>query len=194
MLDYIIDYCEVNSLHFADLMDGNLVFFFPQDGRAQYFGQKNMDWVIPIAGIEGRKELGAIMRAWQPRENYVDTPSKITAAWAKPDQNNSPERIEEAIDGGREDYTISLGLIRAGSVEEASAILKGFAGEYLWRSVTGEFGLSVGLPILPFDDIAATNGPPGLEEYYDTFFRVTHSHMIYDINGLRTQGVFRAIT
>ncbi len=193
LLDYINDWCEFNSMHYADLMDGNLVFFFPRDGRATYFGQKNMDWVIPIAGIQDRKELAAIMKVWNPRENYVDTPSKITAVWAKPDQLDSPKLIEKDIENGRKDYTISLGLLRAGSEPEAQNILKALVGEYLWRSVTGDFELAVGLPILPFDDIAATNGPPGLEEYYDTFFRVTYSHLTYELNGLSTRGAFRAI-
>ena len=192
LLALINRWTESVGLHWMDTMEGAIAFFFP-NARLQLFGQKSLKWVLPVRADPSQPDVAPILTQWDMRENYVDTPSEIVVPYL-PERGAQVAEVERRpVEGGRPETTYTVPLVAVGGQAAAAALADSLMTETLWRMIQGTFTVAAGVPILPFDEVAATRGWPGLEDYYDTYFLVTRSQMTYDARGLQVRGEVRSV-
>ena len=192
-LAYLNKWAKANFIHWLDLMDGNVHFFYPgskpsirKDGLRR--------WELPIRN--GTIDNPAVLIEWSPESQYVDAPQTMTLAYYHPELEGEAGKtwkiLTEQNERGLPDTTLDLGHFNVASDAEAEAIIKRAADHYYWRSISGPFKIGAGVPVVPLDEITALNGYEGLEEDYDTPMEVTQVRHTLDARGWTVSGRFRA--
>ena len=191
LIDYLNRWTQANGLHWLDTMENSIGVIFP-NGRYTYFGGERKGWILPVQADPEDDAIAPILSVWDIRESYVDTPAKIVVPYL-PRGKDVAEMVERTVNDGRPETTYITPLMPFGGKDAADAYADALVQETLWRMVQGNFVASVGLPIMPFDEIAATRGFPGLENYYDVYFLVYRTQLTYDQRGFITRGEVRSV-
>lgn len=190
LLDYIQKWTKDQFAHWIDRMNGEIKFFYP--GAKVDLFRPWRTWHLSGRRVQSADKAPAILKEWSPRQSFVDSPSLITASWYQEDDPTiEPQIVEATNTNGLEDMTLHLGPLFVKTREAAQAIVDAAAQNYYWAVIEGGFALSVGVPIVPLDDIVPLNPPPGLEEYYDRAFEVIKVTHTIDAAGWKVSGDIR---
>lgn len=191
LLEFINRWTEAHYVHWVDMMDDSLHLFYP--GAKPDFLRPWREWALSVRRLDPADSDPAILVDWSPQLSIVESPRTIEGVWYDDREFTleNPAILKATNDNGIEDTTLQIGFISAPTMEAAQEIVNAAAADYYWASIMGAFAISAGLPILPFDEIRALNGPAGLEMYYDRpleVYEVTHT---IDEAGWRVSGRVR---
>lgn len=186
LLDFIQRWSDANQVHWIDLMNGEVKFFYP--GAKVDINRPWQTWRFSVRGGDDP----AVLTEWSPRTEFVDAPRTIVASYYDSNEIDlRPKQVKATNPHGIEDTMVNLGLLIVKDHDAAQAIVDAAAEDYYWHTIRGGFALSAGVPVMPLDDIIALNGPPGLEEYYDRPFEVVRVRHVFDARGWRVNGEIR---
>ena len=190
LIEYINRWTQAHFVHWVDLMADELHLFYP--GAKPTLLRPWREWSLSVRRVKQGDLDPPILADWSPQLSIVESPRTIEATWYDDRETTiTPTTVTAINENGVEDSTLNIGFLSVATKEEAQAIVDAAAADYYWASIMGSFGVSAGLPILPFDEIVALNGPRGLEMYYDRpleVYEVTHT---IDEAGWRVSGRVR---